>query len=124
MKILIVDDSKAMRLIVRRALRQAGLADDGIHEANNGAEALAQIRAASPDLVLSDWNMPEMSGIDLLATLAKEGRKVPFVFVTSEGTADMRDRARASGALGLIAKPFDADTFKQVLGPVLKKQAG
>ena len=77
MKILIVDDSKAMRLIVRRALRQAGLADDGIHEANNGAEALAQIRAASPDLVLSDWNMPEMSGIDLLSTLAKEGRKVP-----------------------------------------------
>jgi two-component system chemotaxis response regulator CheY len=120
-KIMVVDDSKAMRLIVRRAVRQAGFADDEIEEACNGAEALKAIRAKSPDLVLSDWNMPEMTGIDLLSSLRKEGKKVPFVFVTSEGTVEMRDRAKEAGAAALIAKPFDSETFRQVLGPILKK---
>jgi len=119
--ILIVDDSKAMRLIVRRALRQAGLAEDGIEEATNGAEALKSIRAKTPDLVLSDWNMPEMNGIDLLAALTAEGKHVPFVFVTSEGAPEMRERARESGALGLIAKPFDSEKFREVLGPILRR---
>jgi two-component system chemotaxis response regulator CheY len=119
-KILIVDDSKAMRLIVRRALRQAGFADEAIEEACNGAEALKAIRVKSPDLVLSDWNMPEMAGIDLLSALRKEGRQVPFVFVTSEGTVEMRERATSAGAAALIAKPFDAETLRRVLGPLIK----
>jgi two-component system, chemotaxis family, chemotaxis protein CheY len=119
-RILLVDDSKAMRLIIRRTLRQAGIADEGIEEATNGAEALKAIRAKSPDLVLSDWNMPEMSGIELLAALTKDGKKVPFVFITSESTPEMRERAKAGGALGLIAKPFDAEKFREVLGPILK----
>jgi two-component system chemotaxis response regulator CheY len=109
-----------MRLIIRRALRQAGFADEGLAEACNGSEALKSIRAESPDLVLSDWNMPEMTGIDLLSALVAEGKKVPFVFVTSESTPEMRERAMGSGALGLIAKPFDADKFKEVLGPILR----
>jgi two-component system chemotaxis response regulator CheY len=121
MKILVVDDSKAMRLIVQRALRQAGLANGGVEEAENGAQALKAIRTSTPDLVLSDWNMPEMTGIDLLSALTAEGRKVPFVFVTSESTSEMRERAKAAGALGLIAKPFDADKFRDVLAPILKR---
>ena len=68
-KILIVDDSKAMRMIVRRTLRQAGLEDNELDEAANGAEALDALRRASFDLVLSDWNMPVMSGIELLQTM-------------------------------------------------------
>ncbi len=120
MKILVVDDSKAMRLIVRRTLRQAGFADEGITEAANGAEALKAIRASTPDLVLSDWNMPEMTGIDLCTTLSSQGPKVPFVFVTSEGTPEMRERAKKAGAVSLIVKPFDAETFRTVLGPIIK----
>lgn len=119
MKVLIVDDSRAMRMIVTRTLRQAGYGGAQIREAENGAEALAAIRSEHPDLVLCDWNMPEMSGIELLSTLNQQGLKVRFGFVTSEGTDTMRERARQEGALFLIAKPFSAETFGTALTPVL-----
>jgi two-component system chemotaxis response regulator CheY len=108
-----------MRLIVQRALRQAGFGDAQVEEAENGARALAAIRSSAPDLVLSDWNMPEMSGIDLLSALVAEGLKMPFVFVTSESTTEMRERAKGAGAIDLIAKPFDAEKFRAVLTPIL-----
>jgi two-component system chemotaxis response regulator CheY len=121
MNILVVDDSKAMRMIVRRTLRQAGFEEHGVEEAENGAQALASIRAKAPDLILSDWNMPEMSGIELLAALTADGRKVPFVFVTSEATPELRERARAAGAIALIAKPFEPEKFRAVLAPIFKR---
>jgi two-component system, chemotaxis family, chemotaxis protein CheY len=121
MNILIVDDSKAMRMIVRRTLQQAGF-DQGhqVAEAANGAEALRAIRSSRPDLVLSDWNMPEMSGIELLTTLRAEGVDVKFGFVTSEGTERMRAEANAAGALFLISKPFTADDFRKSLAAVVR----
>lgn len=119
MKLLVVDDSKAMRMIVKRTLRQAGFENCDVDEAENGVEALAKIKAGSYDLVLSDWNMPEMNGIDLLETLKAEGNATPFGFVTTEGTPEMRDRANKAGALFLIAKPFTADTFKHELRTVM-----
>ena len=119
MKILVVDDSKAMRSIVMRTLRQAGYGDHTILEAATGAEALTQIRAQKPDLVLSDWNMPEMSGIDFLTTLRASGGTVPFGFVTSEGSPAMRAQAEAAGAAFLIAKPFTPESFDEALGAVL-----
>ncbi len=119
MKILIVDDSKAMRMIVTRTLRQAGFAEHDYLEAENGAEGLALVGSASPDLVLSDWNMPEMNGIEFLQALRAQGNKVRFGFVTSESTDSMRALAMESGALFLIAKPFTADTFADALGAVL-----
>src|SRR3954465_4227298 len=109
MKILVVDDSKAMRMIVMRQLRQAGFGDDTIIEASSGAEGLEMVHKESPDLVLSDWNMPEMNGIDFLRALKEEGNPVRFGFVTSESTADMRETAIEAGALFLIAKPFTAE---------------
>lgn len=118
-KILIVDDSKAMRLIVRRALRQAGFGTYEVEEASNGVEALAAIEAAAPFLVLSDWNMPEMTGMELLTKLRENGSAVRFGFVTTEGTPDMRARACAAGALFLIAKPFTPESFQQQLQPLL-----
>jgi two-component system, chemotaxis family, chemotaxis protein CheY len=120
MKILIVDDSKAMRSIVLRTLRQAGYGDHQFSEAANGALALDAIRGDAPDLVLCDWNMPEMNGIDLLKKLQAEGPKVKFGFVTSEGTPDMRKVAEDAGALFLISKPFTVDSFQAALGPVMK----
>ena len=119
MRILVVDDSKAMRMIVIRTLRQAGYAGNDIEQAENGREALTMIEAAAPDLVLSDWNMPEMNGIDLLRTLRASGNEVPFGFVTSEGSPEMRELAASSGAMFLIAKPFDADSFGEALAGVL-----
>jgi two-component system chemotaxis response regulator CheY len=117
-KILVTDDSKAMRMIVIRTMRQAGFDGHEFVEAENGALALEAIRAQVPDLVLSDWNMPEMTGIQLKEALNAEGIGVPFGFVTSETTPEMRERAIAAGALFLLAKPFTVDTFQEVLGSV------
>ena len=118
MKILVADDSRVMRQIVVRTLRQAGY-DWDITEAADGAEAFAIARAEQPDLVLSDWNMPNMTGIELLRALRAAGDDVPFGFVTSEGSDEMREQADVAGALFLVAKPFTADSFRDVIEPVL-----
>ncbi len=120
MKILVVDDSKAMRKIVARTLKQAGFESHSVEEAENGVQAYTAIAAAPPDLVLCDWNMPEMNGIELLQKLRAEGKGVKFGFVTTEGTPEMRKLAMDSGALFLIAKPFTPETFQQVLQPLLQ----
>jgi two-component system chemotaxis response regulator CheY len=120
MKILIVDDSAAMRMIVRRTLRQAGFDGHEISEAVDGATALAAITASPPDLVLSDWNMPNMTGIELLEALTKAGSKVRFGFVTTEATLDMRQRAVGAGATFLISKPFTPESFRQTLSAIIK----
>jgi two-component system chemotaxis response regulator CheY len=120
MKILVVDDSRVMRQIVIRTLRQAGYEDWEICEAGDGREALAMTETEQPDLVLSDWNMPEMSGIECLQALRAAGNVVPFGFVTSEGSAEMREQAAAAGALFLIAKPFTADDFAEALHEILR----
>ncbi len=119
MKILIVDDSKAMRMIIMRTLRQAGFVDHAISEASNGAEALVALKGEAFDLVLSDWNMPEMTGIELLSAVRGEKLGVRFGFVTSESTASMRQQATDAGAEFLIAKPFTVESFQQTLNGVL-----
>jgi len=119
MKILVVDDSKAMRMIVIRNLRQAGYGDATIVEAENGAQGLATAKAESPDLILSDWNMPEMNGIDFLRALRAEGNTTSFGFVTSESTATMREQAIEAGAVFLLGKPFSADDFQSILAGVV-----
>ena len=119
MKILVTDDSRVMRQIVIRTLRQAGYDDHDIIQAENGREAFDMVRAESPDLVLSDWNMPEMTGIECLEALRASGSRVPFGFVTSEGSPEMREKAADAGAMFLIAKPFTADTFNEHLDGVI-----
>lgn len=119
MKILIVDDSKAMRMIVRRTLREAGYHGHDLIEAANGVAALEAMQNDSFDLVLSDWNMPEMTGIQMLEKLTSEGRNIKFGFITSESTQEMKTMATQAGALFLITKPFSADVFRTVLAPIL-----
>jgi two-component system chemotaxis response regulator CheY len=118
-KILVTDDSRVMRQIVVRTLRQAGFAGHEIIEAENGKQCVDLVNSEQPGLVLSDWNMPEMNGIDALMALRAVGNQVPFGFVTSEGSDDMRARATAAGALFLIAKPFTAETFQEHLSGLL-----
>ncbi len=119
MHILIVDDSKAMRAIVMRAVKAAGFADAQYQEAGNGAEALAAIRAKSPDLVLTDWNMPEMTGFQLLQALRAEGNAVKVGLVTSESDPALRDEAMQAGALFILCKPFTPDAVKAALQATL-----
>lgn len=119
MKILIADDSRVMRQIVVRTLRQAGFGDHDLIEAANGREAFEMTKSENPDLVLSDWNMPEMSGIEVLCQLRAAGNAVKFGFVTSESTPEMKDQADAAGALFFIVKPFSAERFDEVFAPIL-----
>jgi two-component system chemotaxis response regulator CheY len=118
-KILVTDDSRVMRQIVIRTLRQAGYDDHDIIQAENGQEAFDLVGSEQPDLVLSDWNMPEMTGIECLEALRASGSQVPFGFVTSEGSPEMREKAANAGAIFLIAKPFNEDTFKDALDGVI-----
>ncbi len=116
MKVLVVDDSKAMRMIVKRALRQADLPDLEVVEAENGRMALETITGGGGlDFVLCDWNMPEMNGIELLRQLNAQEVKIRFGFVTSESTDAMRSQAREAGALFLLSKPFTPEMLKAEL---------
>jgi two-component system chemotaxis response regulator CheY len=119
MKILIVDDSMAMRRIVRRTLRQAGFGGHDCVEAENGKLALESVAAEKPDLVLCDWNMPEMNGIEFLRALRASGDATPFGFITTEGTEDMRATAKEAGAAFLLAKPFTPDDMAREAGAFL-----
>lgn len=102
-------------MIMMRQLRQIGYGDSEFVEASNGKDTLAAILSDQPSLVLADWNMPEMSGIELLQALNDKKVKVPFGFVTSEGTPEMRDIAMSAGARFLVAKPFTADDLQLAL---------
>ena len=115
MQVLIVDDSKAMRMIVRRTLRQAGFDDWAWAEASNGKEALHSVAESEPDLILCDWNMPEMTGLELLKELKGTGHAAKFGFVTSESSPEMNETAREAGALFFITKPFTPEKFEETL---------
>ncbi len=106
-KVLVVDDSAMVRQQVGRALTGAGFA---VLEASDGLDALAKLDA-SPDtqLVVCDVNMPRMSGIELLERLNANASTIPIVMLTTEGQADLIQRAKALGAKGWIVKPFKAE---------------
>ena len=120
MKLLIVDDSKSMRLIVKRTISQAGFDNMEISEAVDGEDALVKIAELDPHLVLCDWNMPGKSGIEVLTTVREAGNEVLFGFVTSESTNSMRDAAKEAGAQFYITKPFTTEKFGEQLRKVIK----
>jgi two-component system, chemotaxis family, chemotaxis protein CheY len=116
MNVLLVDDNKAMRLMVRRTLLETGVGNLRVYEAENGSDALAKLASVEPDLILSDWNMPEMGGVDLLRELRARGCNVPFGFVTPEPpTAQMRERGFEAGAQFMLAKPLSVQRFRDLL---------
>lgn len=119
MKILIVDDSTGMRMIVRRTLRQAGFDGNDVVEAASGAQALEILRSQSLDLVLTDWNMPEMSGLEMMETMNAENMTVPVGVVSSRSSAEMIQKARGAGAKFMLTKPFTPDTFRAALAPII-----
>jgi two-component system, chemotaxis family, chemotaxis protein CheY len=117
MKCLVVDDSTTMRRIVINALNGIGHAD--LVEASDGADALTKCDA-SIDLVVTDWNMPNMGGLELVRTLrAKpETAKVPVLMITTRGNKEDIEQAVAAGVNGYILKPFTPQLLKEKIDEV------
>lgn len=120
-RVLIVDDSSVMRKIVERALRQAGLELDPLHEAANGIEGLELLKAEKVDLIVSDINMPSMDGLEFLRRLRAEGLAVdvPVVMITTESSEEHVRQAIQAGAQGYIRKPFTAEQVKERVLPLV-----
>jgi len=118
MKVLIVDDFATMRRILRNILRQLGFTN--INEADDGKSALKELKKEEFDLVLCDWNMPEMSGIELLNTVRSDEKlkETPFVMVTAEAQKDNIVEAVKAGVSNYIVKPFTAETVGEKLQKV------
>lgn len=119
MRILIVDDSRAMRGIISRMLRQIGYDEAIRDEAGNGREALEAIRRAPPDLVIADWNMPEMTGWELFQAIRADGLNTPFGFVTAESVPEVKQAAFDAGALFFLTKPLTRDVLEAALREAL-----
>jgi len=115
--VLIVDDSAAIRKILQRVLRQTEIPIGNIYEAGDGVEALATLQAQSIGLVLSDINMPNMDGLELLSKVRAEQawQRLPVLMVSTEGTQAKVLEAVERGASGYVRKPFTADQIKEKL---------
>ena len=115
LSVLIVDDSSAMRKIVERSLRQAGLELEKVIEAENGADALNQVSTQMIDLIFTDINMPKMDGIEFLRQLraVERAKTIPILMITTEGGEQKVMEAISLGAKGYIRKPFSPDQVRQ-----------
>jgi two-component system, chemotaxis family, chemotaxis protein CheY len=123
MKTLVVDDSPAMRMFIRRVLELSGLEADIIAEASNGREALELLQDQRVDLLLCDINMPEMNGEQLLAALAEKGisDRACVVVVSTDSTTTRMERMRRLGARGYLTKPFTPETMRETLDRALSE---
>ncbi len=109
MRALIVDDSEAMRRILMTTLLQAGFKEFG--HAGNGVEAISEANKNPYDLILMDWNMPEMNGLDALKKIRATGKTIPIIMVTTETEKNRILEALKSGANNYIIKPFKPDSI-------------
>lgn len=125
MKILVVDDFSTMRRIVRNLLVELGFTNTLIQEADDGNNALTMLRSQPFDLVVTDWNMPNMTGIDLLRAIRSEPtlKGMPVLMVTAENNRDQIIAAAQAGVNGYIVKPFNAVTLKEKLGKIFERLA-
>jgi two-component system, chemotaxis family, chemotaxis protein CheY len=125
MKILVVDDFSTMRRIVRNLLVELGFTNTLIQEAEDGNAALALLRSQPIDLVVTDWNMPNMTGIDLLRAIRADAslKSLPVLMVTAENNRDQIIAAAQSGVNGYVVKPFTAVTLKEKLDKIFERLA-
>lgn len=121
LKILTVDDFSTMRRIIRNILRQLGYSN--IAEADDGAAALDTLQRQDIDFVISDWNMPNMSGLELLKAIRADSRlkDTPVLLVTAEALKDNIVEAVKAGVNGYIVKPFTAETLKEKIDAIFDK---
>lgn len=114
-RVLVVDDSGVMRRIIRNILASLGIAD--VVEAENGKRALEQMERQAFDLVMTDWNMPVMTGLEFVRAVRRESRwnLLPIIMVTSEGSFAAIAEAEAAGANGYVSKPFSKESLREMV---------
>lgn len=123
MKILIVDDSSTMRRIIGNVVMQLGFQKEDFDEAEDGVKAWKLLGESQYDIILTDWNMPNMNGLDLVKKVRAEGnhQQTPIIMITTEGGKGEVITALKAGVNNYIVKPFNADILKEKLDGVLKK---
>jgi two-component system chemotaxis response regulator CheY len=123
MKVLVVDDFATMRKIVRNILKQIGF--ENIMEAEDGNAALRLIKNEPVGLVVTDWNMPNMTGLDLLKAIRQDPQiaNLPVLMVTAEGLKENVMDAVKAGVNNYVVKPFTAEVLQEKLETIFKKQA-
>ena len=121
-KVLVVDDFPTMRRIVKNLLKQLGF--ENIDEAEDGAQALFKLKAGGYGLVVSDWNMPVMEGIELLRHVREDEaiKTIPFLMVTAEAEKDKVITAIKAGVDNYVVKPFTAEVLKEKLEKIADKK--
>ncbi|MCG6534599.1 MAG: response regulator [Syntrophales bacterium LBB04] len=121
LKILVVDDFATMRKVVRNLLKQAGF--ENVVEADDGVNALKVLKGGKIDFIISDWNMPNMTGIDLLRAVRADGElnKTPFLMVTAEALQDNVIEAVKAGVSNYIVKPFTAEVLNEKITKIMEK---
>ncbi len=119
MNVLIVDDYKTMLRIIRNLLKQLGF--NNVDEATDGSMALQMLRVGNYGLIISDWNMEPMTGLQLLREVRADPRlkPVPFIMVTAESKSENVIAAKEAGVSNYIVKPFNAETLKTKMSSVL-----
>jgi two-component system chemotaxis response regulator CheY len=122
MKILIVDDFATMRKVIRNLLRQIGY--QNVTEAEDGVEALKELKSQKIEFVISDWNMPNMSGIELLKAVRADSELsgLPFLMVTAESLKENVVEAVKAGVSNYIVKPFTAEVLSEKIKKIIEKQ--
>ncbi len=118
MKILVVDDFTTIRRIITNSLNDMGFMN--VHEADDGTRALEVMRQEKIDFVITDWNMPKMSGLDLLKAIreSSENQHIPVLMVTAEAMQDNILKAAHAGVTNYIVKPFDAKTLQEKIAKI------
>lgn len=122
MKALVVDDSAVMRKVLIGALGRAGITD--VDQAADGQEAVTATQATDYNLVLMDWNMPNMLGIDAVRTIRANGKTMPIIMVTTEAEKSRVIDALKAGAQNYVIKPFEPATIVSKIQEVLAKASG
>lgn len=114
-KVLVVDDSTIMRKVIISALRAMDIMEEHISQASDGLEAITAASANQFDIILMDWNMPNMLGIDAVKALREQGNKTPILMVTTEGEKSNVVKAIQAGANNYLVKPFNAEDLRDRL---------
>lgn len=124
MKILIVDDSSTMRRIIGNVIKQLGFSNEDFDEAEDGLKAWNMMKEKKYNILLTDWNMPNMNGLQLVKLVRTESidhKKIPIIMITTEGGKGEVVAALKSGVNNYIVKPFSAEVLKEKLDSVMKK---